>query len=458
MMLTDEILNHNKEKVEQMLLAGKDVNALDIYGYTPLIEAAIANDHAIAALLIEHGAEVNKKDLVGSTALHWAVENHNMPLCELLLAKGADPNVYTKYGQPILVQPLLRHQQDLKELLYRSRADLKFAQDYINTKLIGHRFELAGRVDIVDSKGKFIEVDFEGFVLEFTIAIIQDSLLSFRNNFAARNLRSHFTELDAMIAAFQTAAELQRYQQYMTDISLHRGRIDNLARRDLLLMPVGYEGHAITFIRYGDLFAKCDRGENSLRNPSVMIYKMRDPRAFTPEFVRFLLYKKQNRYFVTEGIVQALDLEMIADLPLPSQLIGNCSWANVEAVVPTMLYMFWLYENPAASPGDKRRYQDLAQAIYKQWLEWDKDWALHQCVESFYDASPARKASKAALLAAVLFQTCHYAVPQDLQRANKILAVLSEANYQYVLESYLKVYKKTEAARNLLELMDLYSK
>src|SRR5262249_24160885 len=158
--------------------------------------------------------------------------------------------------QPVLVQPLLRHQQNLKELLYRHGADLKFAQDYINTKLIGHRFELVGRVDIVDHNNTFIELDFEGFILEFTLGVIQDSLLQFKNNFAARNLRSHFIELQTVIETFAIASELIKYQQHLVNIDSQSQRIATIAQRELLLLPVGFEGHAITFMKCGNLFAK----------------------------------------------------------------------------------------------------------------------------------------------------------------------------------------------------------
>lgn len=456
MKLTDEILQGNIRQVEQILTGGADVNQLDLYGYTPLIEAAIANRADIAHLLIEHGADVNKKDLVGGSPLSWAVENYNLPLCELLLKHQADPNAYSNYGQPVLILPILRRQQNLKELLYRYGADLKFAQDYINAKLLGHRFELIGRVDIVDHRGKFIEIDLEGFILEFTVAIVQDSLAGFRNNFAARHLRPYFSAIDAAIAAFQAGAELIKYQQYSTDIHKNRQHINLLAKKQPLLLPVGYEGHAITFIRYGRFIAKCDRGENSLHNPSVMIYSMRDPQRFTPDFVEYLLYKKQNRYFVTEGIVDALALERVADLPLPSQLTGNCSWANVEAAFPTLIYLHFLEKSPQLASEQHQHAQALSLSIYHQWAQWDKDWALHQCVESFYDANPARKASKAALLAATLAQTCHYTYPEDRQRAHKILAVLSEHHYRYVLDSYLEIYKNTALGHNLRELIDLY--
>ncbi len=455
MTLTDAILKNNLEGVSQLLAAGKDINEIDIYGFTPLIEAAIANNTEIATLLIQSGADVRKQDLTGGTALHWAVENNNLPLCNLLLDKKADPNAYNKSAQPVLLQPLLRRQQDLKELLYRYGADLKFAQDYINTKLIGHRFELVGRVDIVDNNNTFIELDFEGFVLEFSMGVIQDSLLQFKNNFAARNLRSHFLDLENIIGAFTAAGELIRYQQHLVNITQQQHRLEALSQRPLLLMPVGFEGHAITFIKCGNLFAKCDRGAYSLHHPSVAIYRIGNPRAFNTELLKHLLYKKQHSRFVNEGIFKVLELERVTTLPLQSQLSGNCSWANVEATVPAMLLMQWLQQGLRT---DINHYQEAAMAIYKQWLEWDKDWALHQCVESFYDASPARKASKVAVLAAVLFQTCRYTQTKDIDRANKILAVLATPDYRYVLDSYLKVYKDTAAGRNLMELVDLYSK
>lgn len=455
--LTDEILKGKKDSVEQLINSGADVNQIDMYGFTPLIEAAIANNADIADLLLTHGADVNKKDLTGGTALQWAVESYNMNLCRRLLQEGADPNAYTKSSQPILIQPLLRRQHDLKELLYQAGADLKFAQDYINTKLLGHRFELVGRVDIVDSKNMFIEMNFEGFILEFTVSIIQDSLIYFRNNFSSRNIRSHFGQIQVIIDAFDMASEMLKYQQHLININAYQERLNFFAQQEFLLLPVGYEGHAITFIKCGNLFAKCDRGENSLRNPCVAIYKLGKPQVFNADFLKYLLYQRQNKQFVCEGIEHVLGLELLTDLPMPSQLTGNCSWANVEAAVPTFLLMQWLDKNEAEIMADIQHYQQCALAIYKQWLNWDKDWALNQAIESFHEASPARKASKAAVLAAVLFQTCRYTVPEDLERSDKILSVLATPEYEYILEGYTKVYKDTAVGKNLLELIDLYS-
>jgi hypothetical protein len=455
--LTDAILKGTHADVERMIAQGADIHQLDMYGFTPLIEAAIANRLDIADLLIKNGADVKQKDMTGGTALQWAVENYNMQMCYMFLKRGADPNAYTRFSQPLLVFPLLRRQHDLKEMLYRAGADLKFAQDYINAKLLGHRFELTGRVDIVDNKNTFIEMDFAGFILEFTVGIMQDSLVYFRNNFSSRNLRQHFYSLQIVIDAFEMAAEMLTYQQHLIDINNYQDRINFFASQENLLLPVGYEGHAITFIKCGQLFAKCDRGENSLTHPSVQIYKLGNPRAYHSIFIKNLVYKIQNTAYVTEGIEQALGLEPMVELPMPSQLTGNCSWANVEAVIPTFLLMQWINQNPKEALKHIEAYQNAALEIYKQWLNWDKDWALHQCIESFYNASPARKASKAAILAAVLFQTCRFHTQEDTERSNKILSIFSAPEYQYVLNAYLKVYGETKVGKNLIELLDLYS-
>lgn len=457
MTLSDAILKGTKEQVEQMLALGADANAIDMYGFTPLIEAAIANRLDIADLLLKNGADVTKKDMAGGSALQWAVENYNLPMCYMFLRRGADPNAYTRSAQPILVQPLLRRQHDLKEMLYRAGADLTFAQDYINAKLLGHRFELVGRVDIVNNRNTFIELDFAGFILEFTVGIMQDSLVYFRNNYSARNLRKHFHAFQMIIDAFEIAAEMLTYQQHLININHHRDKLETFAKQNVLMLPVGYEGHAITFLKCGQLFAKCDRGEYSLTHPSVTIYTLENPYAFHADFLKRLLYELQNKAFVEEGIVQTLGLKYLTDLPMPSQLTGNCSWANVEAAIPTLLLMQWITQDFAHTMEKIDLYKEAALTIYKKWLNWDKDWALHQCIESFHAANPARKASKAAILAAILFQTCRYTNPEDLERSNKILSIFRNPEYKYVLAAYLEVYGDTAVGRNLLELLDLYA-
>lgn len=456
--LIHAILYDDKATVTQLLAAGVDANEIDVYGFTPLIEAAIANNVEIAELLIKHGAKVNEGDVTGRTPLHWAVDNNNMALCELLLKNKANANAYTTSSQTALIYPLLRNQPELKKLLYRYGADLNVAQDFLNAKLIGHRYQLMGQVDIVDHDGRFIELDYEGFFLEFTLSIVHNSLERYRNNFAARRMRSYFNYLGKIINCFAIASELLRYQRYTIDIKQYSHKIDALLDHNIMLIPVAYEGHAVTFIRFGDLLARCDRGANSLKEGSVVIYRISKPHLLSKEFIKNIIYKRQSADFVTEGIVRYLGLETLMTLPLSSQIIGNCSWANVEGAVPTFMFLLMLNEKKRLTQNDITKAKKKALWFYQQWSEWDKDRALEECINGFDEASQARKATKATILGAVLFQQCNYLLPKDLERAEKMLPILTVREYQYILRSYLEIYwkrKPTRAGQNLVQLLDL---
>ena len=461
MSLANAILRNQTQAVQKMLDSGEDANEIDEYGFTPLIETAIANNTEMANLLIAHNAKVNEPDVTGNTALHWAAENNNIALARLLLEHGADANAYNRTAQPVLLKPLLRNQQDMKQLLYEHNAKLEFTQDYLNTKLLGHKFELSGRVDIVDPFGKFIEMDYEGFIIEFSCHLMHDSLQYYRKNFAARDVRPHFKLLNRIINAFNIASELIQYQQYMIDINRHLHRIKKLLNNNLLLLPVGYEGHAITFIRYKNLFARCDRGEEGRKDFSVIIYKVNKPKQLNKNFYQNLLYKKHSADSINNKIKDILGLEYIDRLPIESQVAGNCSWANLEAAIPTIYFMLSYIDKKTTDRESIIRQKEAAMYVYKSWLEWDKDFALNKTINSFNSASPARKASIAAVLAAVLFQTCEYKNPNDQKRATKILDILSTPSYRYVLDSYITIYSesaKTDAGQNLLQLLDIYGR
>src|SRR3990167_1836720 len=225
--LADAIIAENNNDVRQLLAYGEDVNQLDEYGFTPLIEAAIVNNLEISKFLLENGADPNRQDVTGGTALHWAAENNNVELCKLLISYQADPNAYTFSGKPVLVMPMLRHQSTLKKLLIKHGADQVFAQDYIYTKLLGHLFELVGTATIVDPKNNFVEVDFEGFFLEVTVGLISDSLQQFKNHFASRQMRRYAGIEQFIIDLLNHAGQLLQYTQYLIDVRKHKTHINS---------------------------------------------------------------------------------------------------------------------------------------------------------------------------------------------------------------------------------------
>lgn len=80
----------NADTVKALLASQKaDVNATDVHGNTPLIEAArLGHDDVVTALLLAH-ADVHAKNDTGQTALTLAVQNNHDQTVKVLTTAGA---------------------------------------------------------------------------------------------------------------------------------------------------------------------------------------------------------------------------------------------------------------------------------------------------------------------------------------------------------------------------------
>lgn len=458
MTIANEILYGSAARVANKLRTIQHVNFIDEYGYTPLIEAAIINDVEKAHLIIEQKADVNFPSLTGHTALHWAVENHNLPLCQLLLNHKANPNAFTMGGQPVLVEALIRKHTDTRELLIQHGANLTFALDFLNVKLIGHLFELLSSADIVNAEGKLVEVEFEGYFLESTLRIVHNSLKDYRRNYAARDQRGVFNKLREILKALTRTIELTHYQQYLTNLAQHKDRIFHLLGTDPLIIPISQDGHAITVVKCGNLLAICDRAKYQDKADDIPIYYMNKPRKLTKEWMHELIYEVQPIDIFHKIFPMELGLQPIARLPITPQLAGNCSWANVEASIPVLYFML------SVNGVENNAFDTIktSMELFHGWRNWEQDRALQYCIKDFREASPARKASKAGVLGAVLFQSCtDNSTEKALERSIKILPILKTKGYEYVLESYLEIYlrrNRTEAGKNLENIINMYDR
>lgn len=456
MSISKQIIFGSDNDIAASLQQKINLDLVDEYGYTPLVQTAIVNSVNKAKLLLEAGAKVDFPDLTNRTALHWAASNGNLELCRLLLKHKANPNAYTSAGQSVAVIPILKNQEKIKKILLSHGANLNFAQDFINGKLLGHRFELDGRVDIVDTNNTFIEIELEGFYLEFSLEIVTSSLVDFKNNYGAKNLRQYFPQLKIIINALYAAIELIKYQHYLVKVESYQNRIKSILDLEPLILPTAYGGHAITFIKFRDQLIRCDRGAFGKENGSVIIYDVQNRYLLNKDLMQQLIYKRQYDSYINHGLGTYLGLEPKDTLPLSLQKAGNCSWANVEAAVPTLLFLLLREKKGVQNTEDCKKE---ALDFYNEWTDWDKNRALHFCLESFIESNPARKASKAALLAAVLFQYCRYNNPDDYPKAKKIFSILKLPEYDYILKSYIKIFsqdRNNENLKNLYQFLTLF--
>ena len=454
--LTATIIAQKRTQFHRILLNSTlDLNAIDPYGFTPLIESAIVNDAYFTERLLQQSVDPNRQDATGRTALHWACDNHNLDIAGLLLKYHADPNIRTASGQTALIFPLLRDQEKLKQLLYRHGAHLKFAQNFIHMKLLGHRFELQGQTHIANDKKELILIDFEGFFLEFSVAVILDSLKRFENHFVAKDLQNFFPKLKIVLRAFQNAAQLIRYQHYLINIAEHQQSIRNCLRHAPLLVPVSYRGHALSFIQYGDFFIKCDRGAHAAETGhSVVIYRMHHPEQFNQKFVVFLIYQQHTEHFIHHELNRLLGLEEIDSLAIPLQISGNCAWANIEAAIPATFYLLFLND---PNPTPKQVAKKLALDFYYAWRNWDQDRSVEFLKQAFARGDATQRAAWASAAGAVFFQSSAYQDSNSVARAEKLLPIIKQTEFRYIYEAYIHTYFSDDPKMQvyLINLLDL---
>lgn len=88
----------NIERMEKLIEAGADVNAVDQQGATPLFYTANKGSVPAARLLLNHGANILHTTSGGGTALHSALLKSHIDLALFLIENGADIHQPTQVG------------------------------------------------------------------------------------------------------------------------------------------------------------------------------------------------------------------------------------------------------------------------------------------------------------------------------------------------------------------------
>lgn len=454
MSFTNIILFQNKQAVEQALEHGIDLDEYDEYGYTPLIEAIIANKTDIVELLLRRGANANSRDTTSRTPLHWAVDINNPKIVELLLKRDANINAYTYFSMPVATLPWLRGQKDMLDFLRNNGADLNFVKDYVYTKLLAHRYQLKTKIDIVSTSDRFIEINLEGFILESTVSIIHQSLNEFIQHFSARDFRSILCKAKRFLCSIENTQQLLKMQHFSKKRKRDKKIIQRFLSQDILFLPIAYTGHAIAVLKVGNMLAICDRGVYGKEHGTLVIYRIQKPKEFNAQLLEHMFFEFTSEKFIRKNVQHILGLKEMIQLPLAPQLTGNCSWANVEGIIPAAMFLLLSQDSRYSLDSCKT----IAMDFFHAWQQFDKTRALDEMIDSFFSASPARKASIAALMACILFQCCNFEKNDDLYVAEKIARIFKDNTYHYVLNAYLKVHfnhHHNQSGKNFHELLEM---
>ncbi len=456
MSISKTILTADRNAVFQALKNHSDINIIDEYGYTPLIESIIIGKVEIMNLLLTAGAVANFPDLTGRTPLHWAVDQANLEMIKSLQSHRANLNAFSSAGQPVLVMPLLREQDDIVDFLVKHGASLKFAYDFINAKIIGHLFSLKGHIDIVSPKQHLVEMDYEGFYIDTTVPLVTSSFNDYLRNFYGRKLRHlHKKESFLILETMRCAEELLLYQYYYIKRERYSAKIHNILQQKLLILPLTSSGHCIVVIRYKNWLVRCDRGEFGRRNGTAIVYEIQNSYWYENSFLENLLYQKLLREKLDALFESRAGLIAKYFIPFTAQISGNCTWANLTAGIFSSLFLLMLDQRPNIK-NIETLYNEIL-SMYQEWQNWEKNRIINYYLDDFSTISEIHKRCYATVLAAIFIQQCNYQSTSNYEIVKKIITVLKQKKYQYIINTYiqhLKQYKQQEILQKVINFAD----
>ncbi|MFO7325231.1 MAG: ankyrin repeat domain-containing protein [Pseudomonadota bacterium] len=113
----------NAGEVRQLLAAGEDPDARNVFGATPMMLAAQRGDPELIGLLLAAGADVESRNDEGQTALMVVARTGNVEAARLLLRRGADVNARESWGgQTALMWAAAQGQPAMIRLLVKAGA------------------------------------------------------------------------------------------------------------------------------------------------------------------------------------------------------------------------------------------------------------------------------------------------------------------------------------------------
>lgn len=127
----------DKDFVKSLILAGADLNAWDVDGYTALMYAAREGNKEIVDVLLSAQANLNVKNDTdtGLTALMYAIDNGHQDIVEAFITEQADLSIQDQQGYTALIHAI-NSNHSMISLLAKDRASLELKNYSGNTPLM----------------------------------------------------------------------------------------------------------------------------------------------------------------------------------------------------------------------------------------------------------------------------------------------------------------------------------
>lgn len=345
MSLSREIIAGDMTNLHRRLELGANPNEYDPYGYNPLIMAIMLANEEGFHTLIDSGADINQTDIYGQSPLQWAIKCENMSLVKALCHKKALIQPTTMEQEPLLVLPLLRKNHELIALLKQHGCKADPAHDYILQKSLGHFFELFGLGLYLNHNNVVTLFEYQGFRLDFAIYQLCDYW------------QQYVKEAHWITPVLQASLSMRQLKSF-----LRHKQNEHIAPfiSDINFFPIGFEGHALSICQSKNFLVIIDRSHGEQQ--PIEIYSLGEP--MTLAIFQEVLFGRKNPNFIKD-LLYTMKAKHHHSLWVERQVIGNCTWANLE-VAPMILNALDRLES-----GKKYTQRELDED-FNHWSSWSR--------------------------------------------------------------------------------------
>lgn len=481
-------LNGNLADVKQLLHQGLNVQGRDIFFSTPLHLAAF-NGHAdVVALLIEAGAKVDSESYKNITPLFLAVKNNHLGVISLLMTHGADPNhkmvednspyswminrfffdmgaaldtvfksenrlnllndieIFRILANPETGKPIINNAfgeatiptSVVMTILSRFTSDPEIREKtneviaeitipslhnlFIDTKNLLHTFPFGKEYHLtVPNIGK-LDIKSEGHSQYLTTQLARDSLESFIGDMPGPAGLIKHTMFSGILNVLESAERL--VDEKLLPHTASRV-LEYIKTGEMVLLPTGWEGHAITVLFYQDYMIVCNSGDRYNLKPSgAIIYKISHPENINEDLI-FNILNNEYQMEMEYDLHYTLGLNAVHLIEFPDQVFGNCAWYSFLPAIESMLFL------KLSEVGmDVGHARIMAHDYFEEWHDFHKAWTLdnylqHHAEDSF------------ELLMDLFVREAISVDSKSNLRANMLLDVLSEPPFEENLAEFV---------------------
>ena len=384
----------NWDIVKTLVGAGADVNRIDKEGYSPLYLAIILENSDIFKILLEakadfsilhnglplifHAilyensdilkalisvdADVNQIDETGKSPVWAAVYKKNLNILSILIESGASIDLIDKKGKSPLIFAKILNNKIMEDILIKAGADNQYANDYLNTKFLGHCWGIKGTCLLKHKNASEQLIELQGFSELYTIP----KITSYISNFLDEEFEAGVLT-EQTISTIKDTFENTWLEKNIETVELE-ARID---QNKPTLFSFSSEDHNISIILAENRLIFCNRGSGCSNVYTTEIYsatskKLKDFMSVIIDysgtnFLSDITLSSDNVENIYQKIITDPEFKLDDHFSRKYQKVGNCTWASPKAAFLALLYI--LDEN---NKLDKEKSFINANRIYKK--------------------------------------------------------------------------------------------